>query len=91
MQSAFLRPPAGGMARKLVHVSTDFVFDGTASSPIYHVGDSVAQGQFTAATKLAGELACKEELGCSPVADNVRTAWVYAAGHPNFVDDDAGL
>ncbi len=67
---------------RLVHVSTDFVFDGTASHPI--PPDAATRplsvyGQ----SKLEGEVACREILGDKSLI--VRTAWVYAAGHPNFV------
>ncbi len=71
-----------GINARLVHVSTDFVFDGNASSPI--PADAATRplsvyGQ----SKLEGELACREILGDTALI--VRTAWVYAAGHTNFV------
>jgi dTDP-4-dehydrorhamnose reductase len=65
-------------APRLVHVSTDFVFDGTASQPY---APDAAPNPVSAygATKLAGEIAA------GPDALIVRTAWVYAAVGSNFV------
>ena len=74
---------------KLVHVSTDFIFDGTASSPIA-TSETPSPKSVYGHTKLAGELACNEELDANQ-ALIVRTAWVYAAGHPNFVTTMLGL
>jgi dTDP-4-dehydrorhamnose reductase len=74
---------------KLVHVSTDFIFDGTASSPIA-TSETPSPMSVYGHTKLAGELACKKELDENQ-ALIVRTAWVYAAGHPNFVTTMLGL
>ena len=74
---------------KLVHVSTDFIFDGTASSPITTSETPLPRSVY-GHTKLAGELACNEELDENQSLI-VRTAWVYAAGHPNFVTTMLGL
>ena len=65
-------------APRLVHVSTDFVFDGTASQPY---APDAAPNPVSAygATKLAGETAA----GANALI--VRTAWVYAAVGSNFV------
>jgi len=62
----------------LVHVSTDFVFDGTAGVPY---APSAATNPLSAygRTKLAGEAAAGEK------ALIVRTAWVYAPNGGNFV------
>ena len=66
---------AGG---KLVHVSTDFVFDGE-SSQAYRPQDSRAPISVYGATKAAGEDALRDTDLL------VRTAWVYEAGGANFV------
>ncbi len=67
---------------RLIHISTDFVFDGAASSP--YRPDSVTNPLSTyGKTKLAGEKAVLELLPESSVI--VRTAWVYAAEGNNFV------
>jgi dTDP-4-dehydrorhamnose reductase len=65
-------------APRLVHVSTDFVFDGTASQP-YRPDATPNPVSAYGATKLAGEIAA------GPDALIVRTAWVYAAVGSNFV------
>lgn len=66
---------AGG---RLVHVSTDFVFDGT-SPRAYRPEDAPTPLSAYGRTKLAGEAAA------GPDAVVVRTSWVYAAGGANFV------
>ena len=63
---------------KLVHVSTDFVFDGQ-SSRAYRPEDSRAPISAYGRTKAAGEDHLRE---CDIL---VRTAWVYEAGGANFV------
>lgn len=65
-------------AGKLVHVSTDFVFDGR-SSQAYRPKDTRAPISAYGRTKAAGE----NHLRPSDLL--VRTAWVYAAGGANFV------
>lgn len=66
---------AGG---KLVHVSTDYVFDGTAATP--YSPDAARNPQSVyGRTKAAGE----DHVRDSDIL--VRTAWVYEAGGANFV------
>jgi dTDP-4-dehydrorhamnose reductase len=67
---------------RLIHISTDFVFDGTASSP-YRPQDATNPLSAYGSTKLAGEKAVLEVLPERSVI--VRTAWVYAAEGNNFV------
>ncbi len=67
---------------RFVHVSTDFVFDGSASSPIEPFATTCPISVY-GRSKLAGEVACREILGEAALI--LRTAWVYASGHPNFV------
>ncbi len=64
-----------------VHVSTDFVFDGTAHSP--YLPDAAPNPvSVYGRTKADGERAARE---AHPAALIVRTAWVYAAVGNNFV------
>jgi len=60
---------------RLVHLSTNYVFDGQAADP-YTEADLPAPGSWYALTKLAGEHAA---LGYAPEALVVRTAGLY--GH----------
>lgn len=73
-----LAKTAAETGAKLVHISTDFVFDGARSSP-YAPDDPTNPLNAYGRTKLAGEQAA------GPDALVVRTAWVYAAGAANFV------
>ena len=67
---------------RLIHLSTDFVFDGSASMPYPPDAPTNPLGVY-GRTKRDGELAVLESLpGGSTV---VRTAWVYAAEGGNFV------
>jgi dTDP-4-dehydrorhamnose reductase len=66
---------------RLVHVSTDFVFNGKASRP-YLPDDQTGPVSVYGKTKLAGELAVAES-GVDALI--VRTAWVYAERGRNFV------
>lgn len=64
-----------------VHVSTDFVFDGTSHLPYRPDATPNPLGVY-GRTKLAGEIAAAE---FHPAPLIVRTAWVYAARGNNFV------
>jgi dTDP-4-dehydrorhamnose reductase len=63
-----------------VHVSTDFVFDGTKDGP-YTEDDEPDPLSVYGASKLAGELAVEAVY---PTALIVRTAWVFGLGGANF-------
>lgn len=66
---------------KLVHVSTDYVFDG--SSPVAYKEDDIPNPQSVyGLTKLAGEIACSQKC---PESIIIRTAWVYSEFGNNFV------
>jgi dTDP-4-dehydrorhamnose reductase len=66
---------------RLLHLSTDFVFDGMASRP-YLPTDATHPLNVYGASKLAGERQVLADGG-SGIA--LRTAWVYAAQGRNFV------
>jgi dTDP-4-dehydrorhamnose reductase len=72
---------------RLVHVSTDYVFDGTATEP-YPVDAPLAPRSAYGRTKAAGERAVAAAGGDSSV---VRTAWVYGRHGGNFVATMARL
>ena len=65
----------------IVHLSTDYVFDGRKSSP-YSEEDSPAPAGTYGASKRAGEQAVMAE---TPDCAIVRTAWVYSPFGSNFV------
>jgi len=67
---------------RLIHLSTDFVFDGTKQLP-YLPGDATSPLGEYGAGKLAGELAALQEAPESTMI--VRTAWVYSEHGSNFV------
>ncbi len=67
---------------RLIHISTDFVFDGEKSSP-YLPDDRPHPLGVYGASKLAGEERVREILG--PATAIVRTAWVYSVHGHNFV------
>lgn len=71
----------------LIHVSTDYVFPGDASTP-YETSSPIGPRTVYGATKAAGEDAV---LRSGADAWVVRTAWVYGAYGKNFVKTMASL
>lgn len=70
------------IAAQLIHVSTDFVFDGSLRRP-YREDDPPRPLSAYARSKLLGEELVRETL---PGALIVRTAWLFGPGRETFVD-----
>ena len=66
----------------LVHISTDYVFSGDATTP-YPIDATPAPHSAYGRTKLAGEIAVQSELPDRHYL--VRTAWLYGLQGGNFV------
>lgn len=66
---------------RLVHISTDYVFDGNGNTP-YSETDTTHPVNTYGASKLMGE---EEILKFNPNAIIIRTSWVYSAFGNNFV------
>jgi dTDP-4-dehydrorhamnose reductase len=66
---------------KFIHVSTDYVFDGTSSIALNEDAPTSPINVY-GKTKLAGELACRNE---NPESIIIRTSWVYSSYGANFV------
>lgn len=68
-------------ATKMVHISTDYVFDGTAKSPYKEDAATNPQSVY-GASKLEGEQQAQE---LNPETLIIRTSWVYSEFGKNFV------
>jgi dTDP-4-dehydrorhamnose reductase len=73
---------AAAVSAAIVHVSTDYVFDGSKREPWLESDPTGPLGVY-GETKLAGERAVAE---ANPAHAIVRTAWLFGAGGKNFVD-----
>lgn len=76
-----LAAACAGRGIPLIHVSTDYVFDGTKDGT-YTEDDPVCPVSVYGASKAAGEIAVR--AGCARHVI-LRTSWVYAAHGANFV------
>jgi len=77
----YLAEAAASAGSKFVHVSTDFIFDGTHSTPILE-NDKPSPLSVYGASKLAGEIAVQH---ANPHSLIFRTSWVYSGFGNNFV------
>jgi dTDP-4-dehydrorhamnose reductase len=80
--AANLARAARAVGARMIQVSTDFVFGGTASRP-YHPHDLAVPLGVYGASKLEGERQVRAVLGEESLI--VRTAWVYSRHGLNFV------
>jgi len=67
---------------KLIHISTDYVFDGESDKP-YSEADETNPINVYGRTKLAGEKAIQELMTIDAII--IRTSWVYSEYGNNFV------
>jgi dTDP-4-dehydrorhamnose reductase len=86
--AASLARAARACGARLIHVSTDFVFDGRSGRP-YRPSDPPAPLGVYGRSKLAGERRVLEELPGNAVV--LRTAWLYSRHGSNFVKTMLGL
>lgn len=72
---------ADSIGAKVIHISTDYVFDGTAHRP-YKESDKVNPVSQYGTTKRAGETAL---IALAPDSIIIRTSWLYSPYGKNFV------
>jgi len=68
---------------KLIHISTDYVFDGNATTP-YTELDTPNPSIMYAKTKLLGEQAVQNTMVKNAII--IRSGWIYSQHGKNFVD-----
>lgn len=76
-----LAAAANSVDALLVHISTDFVFDGVKRTP-YEINDRTAPLSAYGRSKLLGEIAATHARKHAIV----RTAWLFGVHGPNFVE-----
>jgi len=79
--AANLGKAATGNNAKVIHISTDYVYDGTGSKP-YVESDAVNPQSVYGKSKLDGE---NELMKACPNSVVIRTAWLYSIFGNNFV------
>jgi len=77
-----LATAAASLGARIVHVSTDYVFDGSKDTPWVESDAPAPLGAY-GRTKLAGE---RQVAEATPDHAIVRTAWLFGAGGANFLD-----
>lgn len=80
--ASHLAAAAREISARLIHVSTDFVFDGTKSRP-YQPDDDTAPLSVYGKSKQKGEELIREHHAGNSVI--IRTSWVYSTNGNNFV------
>ena len=79
--AGYVGAAAATIGARVVHVSTDYVFDGRAEQP-YVESAAAAPMSAYGRTKLAGERAVAEAGGRAVI---VRSSWLFGVGGKNFV------
>ncbi len=79
----YLAEAANQADAELVHISTDYVFDGTKNSPYVEIDPTNPQSAY-GRSKFLGEVAIKDS-GLDKYFI-VRTSWLYGPGGNNFVE-----
>ncbi len=79
--AGYLAKAAEAVGATLIHISTDYVFDGSAHVPYTEAEPTKPIGVY-GVTKLAGEQAVAES-GCNYII--IRTSWLYSQWGSNFV------
>ena len=72
-----------GRGKRLIHISTDYVFDGTKADTLYTEEDEARPISVYGTTKLAGENAV---LAASARHVVIRVSWLFGPDKPSFVD-----
>lgn len=80
--AGFLAEAAARVGARLIHISTDFVFDGLSGRPCLPEDTPKPLGVY-GASKLAGEERVAALLGEGALI--IRTSWLYSIHGPNFV------
>lgn len=80
--AAHVASACGGIGSRMIHVGTDYVFDGLKGGP-YAETDRPNPQSVYGKSKLAGERAVEETLRDYLI---VRTSWLFGAKGKNFVD-----
>ena len=80
---SILAQVATGLGARLIHISTDYVFDGTATRPLLET-DPCAPINVYGKTKLEGE---KNVQRHAPSACIIRTSWLFGKGGKNFLSN----
>jgi dTDP-4-dehydrorhamnose reductase len=78
----YLARAATTCGARLIHISTDYVFDGTGHKP-YRTDHPAHPTSVYGQTKLEGEIAAMYH---APDAIVIRTSWLYYQGGKNFVN-----
>ena len=72
---------------KLIHISTDYVYDGTSLTPVKEDMQANPVNNY-GKTKLFGDIAC---LKNNPSSIIIRTCWLYSSFGNNFVTNMINL